>query len=264
MRRFGDARAAVMCAALATACLSAGSEAQRHDAAPVRGYTVVRSYPHDPSAFTQGLVYRDGLLYEGTGLEGQSTLRKVQLETGAVLRQHRLEPRYFGEGIAIWRDTIVQLTWKHGIAFVYDLETFSPVRTHRYDGEGWGLTHDGSSLIMSDGTSSLRFIEPETFRELRRLPVRDGGMPVHHLNELEYIKGEIWANVWQTERIARISASTGQVNGWIDARGLLTPAEARGVDVFNGIAYDARRDRVFVTGKLWPRLFEIKVLDAAR
>jgi glutaminyl-peptide cyclotransferase len=228
--------------------------------APVDGYRVVRSYPHDPRAFTQGLVYHDGFLYESTGLEGESSLRKVRLENGEVLQIHRLDKRYFAEGIAVWKERIVQLTWQTEVGFVYDRETFKPLRTFKYKGEGWGLTHDGTRLIMSDGSSLLRFLDPETLQETGRVEVRDGGKPVEGLNELEYIKGEVFANVFQTDRIVRIDPKTGRVTRWIDLRGLLTPAEARHVDVLNGIAYDAGTDRIFVTGKWWPRVFEIQVI----
>lgn len=228
--------------------------------APVAGYRVVRSYPHDPGAFTQGLVFDGGVLYEGTGLNGQSTIRKVRLETGEVLQVRKLEPHYFGEGITLWAGSLVQLTWQSETGFVYDRATFERTRTFSYTGEGWGLTHDGRRLVMSDGTAQLRFLSPKTFREVGRVTVRDAGAPVPHLNELEYVRGEILANVWQSERIARISPTTGQVIGWIDLRGLLTPGEAARVDVLNGIAYDAAGDRLFVTGKLWPRLFHIEVV----
>ena len=236
-------------------------QAQRRSVAPVAGYRVVQSYPHDPQAYTQGLIYSDGALFEGTGLNGQSTIRKVRLETGEVLQVHKLEPQYFGEGIALWNGSLIQLTWQSEIGFVYDRKTFRPTRTFTYTGEGWGLTHDGARLIMSDGTAQLRFLSPKTFKETGRLTVRDAGMPVAQLNELEYIRGEIYANIWQTDRIARISPATGQVTGWIDLSGLLSPAEAAAAEVLNGIAYDAAGDRLFVTGKLWPRLFHITVVS---
>jgi glutamine cyclotransferase len=241
-----------------------GAAAQRRAARPaaVDGYQIVRSFPHDPQAFTQGLSYHEGFLYEGTGLNGQSSIRKVKLETGEVLQIQRIDQQYFGEGITIWQHSVVQLTWQSQIGFVYDLGTFQRKRTFPYRGEGWGLTHDGKRLIMSDGQpdSTLRYIDPATMKEAGRLPVRDGDRPVAGLNELEFVKGEIFANVWQTERIARISPTTGQVTGWIDLRGLLSPREAANVDVLNGIAYDAAGDRLFVTGKLWPRVFEIRVI----
>jgi glutamine cyclotransferase len=243
---------------------SASPAAPPQRAAPVYRYQLVKSYPHDPQAFTQGLVYLDGFLYEGTGLNGRSTIRKVRLENGEVLQQRRLDEKYFGEGIAIWKKTIFQLTWQSEIGFVYDLSSFEPVKTFSYSGEGWGLTHDGTQLIMSDGTPTLRFLNPATLEETRRLTVRDAGVPVDDLNELEIVKGEIFANVWQNHRIARISPKTGQVTGWIDLTGLLSPREAVGVDVMNGIAYDAAGDRLFVTGKLWPRLFEIRIVSERR
>ena len=268
MRRLARPRRSLVAAALlAAGALDPRSVEPQHRAAPVapvQKFKVVRSYPHDPRAFTQGLVYSDGVLYEGTGLMGQSTLRKVRLETGEVLQVRRLEPHYFGEGIALWSGSIVQLTWQSEVGFVYDKGTFERKSTFTYSGEGWGLTHDGTHLVMSDGSPQLRFLDPKTFREVRRITVRDGGLPVSQLNELEYVRGEIFANVWQTERIARIAPATGQVKGWIDLRGLLAPGDAAGADVLNGIAYDEAGDRLFVTGKLWPRLFHIQLLPAAR
>jgi len=247
-------------AAILTMLSAQAASQRRPNAAPVDGYQVVRSYPHDPSAFTQGLVYHDGVLYESTGLEGQSSLRRVRLENGEVLQIHRLPPRYFAEGIAVWRDRIIQLTYKTEIGFVYDRQSFKQLRTFTYSGEGWGLTHDGTRLIMSDGSSFLRFLDPESLQETGRVQVRDGGTPVEQLNELEFIKGEVFANVWQSDRIARIDPTSGRVTRWIDLSGLLDPRTARDVDVLNGIAYDAAGDRLFVTGKLWPRLFEIRIV----
>lgn len=226
---------------------------------PVAGYRVVHVFPHDPEAFTQGLVYLDGVLYEGTGLNGRSTIRKVRLENGEVLQLQKLDAQYFGEGIAVFGGTIFELTWQSGIGFLYDRTSFQRKGSFSYRGEGWGLTHDGHRLIMSDGSAYLRFLDPATQTELSRVQVMDGSNPVVRLNELEYVKGEILANVWQMDRIARISPKTGRVTGWIDLRGLLSAREAQGVDVLNGIAYDAAGDRLFVTGKLWPKLFEIKV-----
>jgi glutamine cyclotransferase len=228
---------------------------------PIYGYTVVRTYPHDASAFTQGLQYLEGVLYEGTGLNGRSSIRKVKFETGEVLQQRATRPEHFGEGITIWRSDLIQLTWQSGLAFVYDRLTFEPRRTFTYVGEGWGLTHDDTSLIMSDGTDALRFLDPTTFKERRRIKVTAMGVSVPRLNELEYVKGEIFANIWQTDRIARIDPKTGHVVGWIDLKGLLNPADqaGRGVDVLNGIAYDAAKDRLFVTGKLWPKIYQIKL-----
>jgi len=222
-------------------------------------YQVVRSYPHDPGAFTQGLQFVDGVLYEGTGLNGRSSIRKVRLETGEVLQRRDVGAQYFGEGITVWKNDLIELTWQSGLAFVYDRNTFQARRTFNYLGEGWGLTHDDVNLIMSDGTDRLRLLDPVTFAERRRIQVTAAGVPVRNLNELEVVKGEIFANVWQTNMIARIAAD-GRVVGWIDLSGLLAPAERTGVDVLNGIAYDRASDRLFVTGKLWPKLFEIKLV----
>ena len=228
--------------------------------APVYGYRVVREYPHDPSAFTQGLVYVDGHLYESTGLEGASSLRQVDLETGKVIRRRSLGPDEFGEGLTDWGGRLLQLTWTGMRGFIYERASLAVSGTFRYAGEGWGLTHDGRRLILSDGTAALRFLDPETFREIGRLPVHDEGRAVPRLNELEYVRGEVYANVWQSDRVARISPETGAVLGWIDLTGLLGTADARHpVDVLNGIAYDPGRERLFVTGKWWPKLFEIIV-----
>src|SRR5204863_1320124 len=230
---------------------------------PVYTYQVVRVYPHDPGAFTQGLEFVNGVLYEGTGLNGRSSIRKVKLETGEVLQRREISSEYFGEGITLWKTDLIELTWQSGIAFVYDGASFEERRTFKYLGEGWGLTHDGVNLIMSDGTDRLRFLDPATFVERRRIWVSDGGIPVRNLNELEFVKGEILANIWQTDYVARI-APDGHVNGWIDLSGLLSPMERGTVEasggVLNGIAYDAAKDRLFVTGKLWPKLFEIKIV----
>lgn len=239
--------------------LAANVCAQRA-ATPVYTYKVVKTYPHDSSAFTQGLIFLDGFLYEGTGLNGRSGLRKVKLETGRVLQQVPIEERYFGEGITDWGSELVQLTWQTGVGFVWDRATMKVKRQFQYAGEGWGLTHDTQRLIMSDGSPVLRFLDPKTQAETGRLVVLDGRKPVANLNELEWVKGEIWANIWQTERIARISPQTGAVLGWIDLSGLLTDSESHNVDVLNGIAYDAKQDRLFITGKLWPKIFELKIL----
>jgi glutamine cyclotransferase len=231
------------------------------NSAPVAGYRVVNVYPHDPDAYTQGLIYREGFLFESTGLNGRSTLRKVQLETGQVVQQYRLDQAHFGEGLTERNGELVQLTWRSGVAFVYDLVSFAPRRTFGYSGEGWGLTHDRDVLILSDGTEVLRFLDPGTFREVKRVRVSDGGTGVRNLNELEYVRGEVYANVWHTDRIARISPQSGRVVGWIDLKGLLPPVYRLDPEaVLNGIAYDSARDRLFVTGKLWPRLFEIEVV----
>jgi glutamine cyclotransferase len=246
----------------ASVALALFAPQRRGGGARVDGYTVVRSYPHDPAAFTQGLIVRDGFFYEGTGLVGRSGIRKVKIETGEVLQFKPLEPPYFGEGITEWKGSLLQLTWQSEIGFVYDLATFERTRTFSYKGEGWGLTQDGTHLIMSDGSSSLRFLDPSTLKETGRLTVKDGSTPVTELNELEYVRGEIYANVWQTDRIARISPKTGQVIAWIDLRGLLPPEQRERDAVLNGIAYDAKGNRLFVTGKLWPRVFEITISPA--
>jgi len=228
---------------------------------PVYTYVIVNTYPHDRDAFTQGLVFEGGFLYEGTGLYGYSTLRRVDLETGAVLQVRELSAQFFGEGITIYGDRIIQLTWQSNIGFVWNKNTFELLQEFSYPTEGWGITHDGKRLIMSDGTSTLYFLDPQSFEEVGRLEVFDNDGPVTLLNELEYIKGEIYANVWQTDRIARISPRTGQVVGWVDLQGLLTEEDRlEYVDVLNGIAYDSENGRLFVTGKLWPKLFEIELV----
>ncbi|MGA1839350.1 MAG: glutaminyl-peptide cyclotransferase [bacterium] len=225
-------------------------------------YKVLNVYPHDRTAFTQGLVYEDGFLYEGTGISGRSTLRRVDLKTGNVLQSIDLPSQYFGEGITILGDRIIQLTWLHNVGFVYDKSSFELLREFYYPTEGWGITYDGKSLIMSDGSSKLYFLNPVTFDETKTIQVYDKYGPVSSLNELEYIKGEIYANVFKTDRIARISPATGKVLGWIDLKGLLGHEEvASSVDVLNGIAYDSGSDRLFVTGKLWPKLFEIELIN---
>ncbi len=228
---------------------------------PIYSYRVLYSYPHDPEAFTQGLVFESGELYEGTGIRGASSLRRVELETGLVRQQHLLPRQYFGEGITIFGDRIIQLTWQSRLGFVYDKASFQLVQQFSYPTEGWGITHDGSRLIMSDGTANLYFLEPETFTEVDRIEVHDHQGPVVRLNELEYVRGDVYANVWQTDRIARIDLLTGRVAAWIDLTGLLSIADRRRrVDVLNGIAYDATGDRLFVTGKWWPKLFEIQIV----
>ena len=231
------------------------------DTEPVFTYSVVNTFPHDRSSFTQGLVYDTGFLYEGTGIEGKSALQRVDLATGEILQTRRLEDRFFGEGITIMGDKVIQLTWVSKVGFVYDRESFDPVGEFEYPTQGWGITHDGKQLIMSDGTATLYFLDPVTFGGIGQIEVRDKRGPVARLNELEYIRGEIFANVWQTDRIARIAPRTGRVVGWIDLEGLLTEEDRREtIDVLNGIAYDAEGDRLFVTGKLWPKLFEIKLV----
>lgn len=231
---------------------------------PVYGYRIVRVYPHDPKAFTQGLQYLDGVLYEGTGQVGESSIRKVELETGKVLQQRDVPAPHFGEGITVWKNDLIELTWQTQVAFVYDRKTFEPKKQFKYPGEGWGLTHDGTHLIMSDGTSDLRVLDPVTFVEKRRIKVTAAGAPLRELNEVEVVKGEIFANIWMTDYIARIAPDSGKVVGYIDLRGLLSAAERARTDVLNGIAYDEKSDRLFVTGKWWPKLFEIKVIAKAR
>jgi glutamine cyclotransferase len=238
----------------------AGCQVAVSTSAPVASFTVVHAYPHDQNAFTQGLEFLNGELYESTGLNGRSSIREVELETGRVIRRRSLPVTLFGEGLTVWQTDLVQLTWRGGLGFVYDRATFEPKRTFTYAGEGWGLTHDDHSLIMSDGTADIRFLDPVTFRERRRITVVDGRTPVRSLNELEYVNSEIYANVWQTDRIVRIDPASGRVTGWIDLAGLKNGLEPLSPDaVLNGIAYDAAHDRLFVTGKLWPRLFEIRV-----
>ncbi len=245
--------------ALAAALLAACGSSRGADT-PVYGYRVIHVYPHDPRAFTQGLFYQNGFLYESTGLNGRSSVRKVKLETGEVLERNDVPEQFFAEGLAPWRDALIQLTWTSGTAFVYQQQGLHLEATFHYTGEGWGLTTDGRRLILSDGSPVLRFIDPATFADTGRLLVRDRDMPIARLNELEYVEGEIYANVWQTDRIARISPADGHVTGWIDLTGILGDAAGgQPVDVLNGIAYDATQHRLFVTGKLWPKLFEIQV-----
>ncbi|MEO7144744.1 MAG: glutaminyl-peptide cyclotransferase [Bryobacteraceae bacterium] len=234
-------------------------------AAPEYGYRILHVYPHDRDAFTQGLEYRGGFLYESTGLRGHSTLRKVKLETGEVLQEIHLSPALFGEGITVLDDRIIQLTWQAHTGFVYDGLFFRKLLTFQYPGEGWGLANDGKWIYMSDGTAEIRIWDPVNLQEHKRLKVHDGLRPIENLNELECVKDEIYANVWQTDRIARISPADGHVTGWIDLTGLLTRDDlSEPVDVLNGIAYDAGRNRLFVTGKLWPKVFEIKLIPKKR
>jgi glutaminyl-peptide cyclotransferase len=234
-------------------------------AVPRYGYEVVHTYPHDATAFTEGLFYLNGFLYESTGLEGHSSIRKVRLETGKVLQQRDIPAQYFGEGIVAWHTHLISLTWKSHIGFVFDLSTFKPQREFHYPGEGWALTQDGKQLIMSDGTPQLRFLDPQTLQETRRIQVTFEGKPVQNVNELEWVKGEIYANVWQTDYILRIDPLSGKVVGIINLTGLLQRADivSGQTDVLNGIAYDAKGDRLFVTGKNWPQLFEIRLRETA-
>jgi glutamine cyclotransferase len=227
---------------------------------PVYLYDVVNTFPHDTNAFTQGLIFLNGALLESTGLNGQSTLRKVDLKTGAVLKQIQVPPQYFAEGMTVLNGKIFQLTWQNHEGFVYDLETFQLERQFNYDGEGWGLTTDGQSLILSDGTDHIRFLDPVTFQVIRTIKVFDHNLAINELNELEYIKGEIYANIWGSNFIVRIDPATGKVLGVINLTGLLAPQDYfPGMDVLNGIAYDAAGDRLFVTGKKWPKLFEVRL-----
>ena len=227
----------------------------------MQGYTIVATFPHDPTAFTQGLVFADGDLYESTGLNGESTLRRVDIRTGRTLQRIDVPKQYFAEGLALVGDELLQLTWQHGLGFAYDRKTFKQTRTFQYKGEGWGFAYDGvSQLVMSNGTDTLTFMDSKTLKPTRTLRVRDAGQPVSQLNELEWIEGEIWANVWQTDRLARIASTTGDVKAWVDLS-TLYPLHQRmpPADVLNGIAYDRATRRIFVTGKKWPRLYQITV-----
>lgn len=230
------------------------------DALPVYDYEVVNTFPHDPDAFTQGLVFHDGNLYESTGRNGQSSLRQIDLESGELLKRQNLNSRYFGEGITILDDRVYQLTWQSHIGFVYDLDTFTQQKTFFLAGEGWGITHDGNNLIVSDGSATLRFLDPDTLQETRRVLVSSKGTPINYLNELEYINGEVWANVWYQDIIVRIDPATGNVNSVVNLAGLYPERRSR-EDVLNGIAWDADKGRLFVTGKLWPALYEISVKE---
>lgn len=232
-------------------------------AAPVSGYKVVAAYPHSTRSYTEGFFYRDGLFYEGTGMKGRSAVLAIEPETGKIVQRRDLPEQYFGEGIIDWGPNLYEWTWQSHICFVYDRFSLRPVRQFTYTGEGWGMTRTAKEIITSDGTATLRFRDPDTFRETRHIVVKDGASTVDELNELEYIHGQIYANIWHSDRIARISPKDGHILGWIDLTGLL-PADQR-VDsksVLNGIAYDPQHDRLFVTGKRWPSVFQIKVLDA--
>lgn len=227
---------------------------------PTYGFEVVNSYPHDTGAFTEGLLVHQGKMFESTGEVGKSNIREVDIGSGRVLRKRDLPEPFFGEGIIIFGDKIIELTWQHERAFVFDVNTFKPAGEFTYDGDGWALTTDGTSLIMSNGSSKLRFRDPKTFAVRDSITVIDNGTEVKSLNELEWVKGEIWANIWQSDQVARIDPKTGKVTGWIDLGGLLPARDRTGKeDVLNGIAYDAVNDRIYVTGKNWPKLFEIKL-----
>jgi glutamine cyclotransferase len=225
-------------------------------------YEVINVYAHDPNAFTQGLVIDEGVLYEGTGLTGESTLRRVDLETGDVLQVHELPSNFFGEGITVFGDKIIQLTWQSQLGFVYDKSSFDMLQNFSYSTQGWGITTDGTRLIMSDGSANLYFLNPETFEKTGQVEVHDGNASVNKLNELEYINGEVYANVWLTDKIAIINPNTGQVTGWIDLTGIYTPETGNSNNVLNGIAYDSENNRLFVTGKRWSQLFQIKLIEA--
>jgi glutaminyl-peptide cyclotransferase len=245
-------------------CVLACARAEAEAAVPRYSYEVVNTYPHDASAFTEGLFYLNGFLYESTGLEEHSTIRKVRLETGEVLQMLEIPAQYFGEGIVNWQGQLISLTWKSQLGFVFNLATFKQQRQFHYQGEGWALTHNDSEIIMSDGTPELRFLDPKTLRETHRVQVTLDGKPISNVNELEWVKGEIYANVWQTDFVLRINPANGQVVGIVNLAGLLkrkdiVPGQT---DVLNGIAYDAKGDRLFVTGKNWPKLFEIRLRSA--
>ncbi len=231
------------------------------DSVPLRySYEIVRGYPHDEQAFTEGLVFEKGVLYEGTGLYGYSTLRRVELQTGRSLQLCSMPDQFFGEGITVFNDKIIQLTWLSHEGFVYNKTSFEQVGEFSYSTEGWGITYDGSRLIMSDGTANLYFIDPETFERTGQIEVHDNASPVTELNELEYIKGDVYANIWLQEKIAIINPQTGKIKAWIDLAGIQSRVNCSGQDVLNGIAYDADGDRLFITGKRWPQLFEIKLV----
>jgi glutamine cyclotransferase len=227
---------------------------------PVYGYSVVHSYPHDVNAFTEGLVFFDGELYESTGLLGESSLRRVDLVSGAIVQSRILAPDLFGEGLAVVNDRLVQLTWKNQRGLVYDMDTFELLTEFTYLTEGWGLASDGQRLVMSDGTATLRFLDPVSFEETSHITVRAEGNPVVNINELEFVEGRLFANIWKTNWAAIIDSDSGAVTGWVDLEGLLSEEDCRQpVDVMNGIAYDSQSGRLFVTGKFWPKLFEIEI-----
>lgn len=226
-------------------------------------YEVVNTFPHDPVAYTQGLAFEDGLLYEGTGLEGRSSLREVELESGKVTRRVDLETKFFGEGISLLDDRIYQVTWKNEVGFIYDRKTFQLLSRFGYKGEGWGLTNDGRYLILSNGSATLKFLDPKTFGVVRTIHVTEGERAVRELNELEYVDGEIFANVWHVDRIARIDPESGRLKAWIDMSGLLPGGRPHAEAVLNGIAYDRKSGRLFVTGKDWPKLFEVRIVAAS-
>ena len=242
---------------------SADLQPQQPSEIPTYSYRVVHSFPHDPTAYTQGLLYDNGFLYESTGQYGQSSLRKVEFETGTVVQLHQLDDRFFAEGLALFGNRLLQLTWRANKGFAYRLDSFEQLAEFAYPTEGWGLTYDGELLVMSDGSATLYFRDPFTFAEVSRVAVVAQGRPVSQLNELEWVAGEVFANIWQTDTIARIDPATGQVAGWIDLTGLLSNEDRRGsnAEVLNGIAYDSEGERLFVTGKWWPKLYQIELVS---
>ena len=245
-----------------TGCQSTAiTNTPERDTARTFGYEVVHVFPHDPNAFTQGLVFHEGNLLESTGRDGRSSLRRVELDTGKVLQRVDVPLPYFAEGITLLNGKLYQLTWQHHVGFIYDALTFEKTGEFNYSGEGWGLANDGQSLILSDGTNRIRFLDPETFQVTRTIAVLDGRTAVEEINELEYIQGEIYANIWHADQIARLDPKTGRVVGWINLAGLLSRGEVQDEEaVLNGIAYDQASGRLFVTGKLWPKVFEIRLL----
>jgi glutamine cyclotransferase len=257
----------VLVSLLILACKSSGTSFPVKTATPGNrptqyGYHIVNTWPHDRRAFTQGLVIHDGRFIESTGEVGHSSLRRVENETGKVIQKVDVPPPYFAEGITLLKGKIYQLTWQQHLGFIYDAWTFEKLDEFNYTGEGWGLANDGVSLILSDGSNKIRFLDPDNFQLKKTIAVLDGHTPVAELNELEYIKGEIYANIWHADRIARINPETGAVVGWIDLKGLLAPGDVDDEEaVLNGIAYDEAAGRLFVTGKLWPKIFEIRLVQ---
>ena len=258
----------ILLTAFVLAACACGPSTRADGGIPEYGFQVIRSYPHDRAAFTEGLFYENGFLYESTGLHLQSSLRKVKLETGQVVQKFEWPEAYFGEGIIKWNDKVYQLTYKNQIGFVFDFHTFAKKSEFQYQGQGWAFTTDGKQIYM-DGSRNvqaeesdpeIRILDPETLKETGAIRVAAAGAAVKNLNELEWVKGEIYANIWQTNKIARIDPKTGEVVGWIDLTGMLGPNDQQGAGDLNGIAYDAEGDRLFVTGKNWPKLFEIKLI----
>lgn len=257
----------ILAAIAAALVLASAAPARAHDAIPVYGYRMVHSYPHDPKAYTEGLLYLDGHLYESTGQLGSSSVRKVELATGKVLQQAPTPWPAYGEGIVVWKDKLIQLSWQNHEGFVYDLATLKPRARFPYPGEGWALTTDGKRLYMSDGTPTIRILDPDTLQQTGSIQVTADGQPLQNINELEWVKGQIYANVWLTTRIARIDPASGKVVGWIELAGLGPKPEQLADptnDVLNGIAWDAQHDRLFVTGKCWPKLYEIRLTGPKR